>query len=1366
MSGRTERASIRLGAEDIDGARAKLENLGTVGDTALRRVEAAGQRAANAWAGVKPELAGAAFNDRAADIAAYGASLDRLRAKFDPLFATSKAYEAQLAEIAEAERLGAINAGLAAQARERATAAFAASNAPIATAAANTAALGRATEGAAWQQRQLAFQLNDVFTSLGSGMPPMQVFIQQGGQIAQVYGTAGGTLRGITALLGGPYVLASAAGAAALGVLVARSANLAQEQRTLEVALRGTGRTAEVSAAQLATYARELEKQGVARADARGIAGDLARTPGLSAINAGRAASLAPDLAAALGTDAAAAAKRLTETFTGGYQAVAKLDDALNILDRDQRRAVRTMFEHGEGAKALDLVAAQLTTRLGGLARDALSPMDTALRDLGNSWRGFMDEIAQSQPVISAVGLLNEAVQGLSMMAGGGGRNRPAGMPGDAQEDEAATVFARRALVQRQLERAAAAPASSLMRLQMPALEEEIGRLRAREAALRAERDRLRGGAAAGVTGVASGVDLPVGGERALLAPSQPSGAAVEAGVRQLKTVDDMTISLEQQNRILAASVPQRVRVRAEIQAENEARDKGLSGAAAEELKRRRVAEAMRAETDARGQGLAAISREGRAALAIAAAAEQGGAAMIRAKAAAEAHAQAATEAGVAEGALTDAIVNRGAAQEAQKAAETASALGAQNQALERLIAAESGGGRIAYYTAIDDKVREATRGLEAQRDATTDPAIRQALESQIELVGARVRSQERLNVLLDEQRRIRANDDTLSDLRDEISLAGASVRVRDRELAQRRELRRLVDTQGADPNNLTAAQRRQIEQRGLIADANNDLRQQQDLWNELGNVGENAAGRIGDALTQAMATGEMRAIRWGNVLRAAAVSAAADIAKLALVNPAMNLILGTNRPSLFAAGGGGGGFGLGDLASLSRVGDLFTGGWSGSFAGGLAGGGGLSAGLFGTAGVAPMAGASFAEGAGATAGLMGSGGSFSLGAAASSLAAIGGGFAVGSMLGGFVAGDSPHRQTNSTIGAAAGAGLGFLVGGPLGAFIGGGIGGLGGGLIGPGRSVEGWGYWLESEEGRLKPIDRRWFNESGAQQFAYADQQVAGVNALLEQRGLSVSGSRNVGGNRNGADASWGGAASFEAAFGDLRFSAANDADLNAAVSGRSFAGPAELQGLLALRDTIRGLTATPAEKLADAIAVVNAQFDALSEQAKEYGLSEDGLAAARERAIQATRDQAAGSGRDLLRELTFGAGAALAPEQQYFAAVSTLNAARTDLEAGGSVDAFVAVARDVLPAARDFLGTTERYAALVADVAGAISRQGGDSAGLGALLQAQVDGTDSLRDTFARYGSQQVEVASATLAELRRLASALEAMLARRVA
>jgi phage-related minor tail protein len=1345
MSGSARNVSIRVSAEEVDSARARLEALGDVGDRALRRVETAAQAAANAFAGVARPADAEAVRRRGEDIAAYGVELDRLRGKFDPLFAAQQRHKALLEEIGRAERVGAIDAVTAAGARDKATRGYLDSTAalrgmaPAAQAAANAQVqLARTGELSAYQQRILNMQLSDVFQTLALGMPPMMVFLQQGPQIVDVYGGVGNTLRALTAAVGGPFALAFGVGAVAVGGLAARAASLTGEARTLSVALRAVGRDAEIATADLQSYIRALEQQGVARSDARAIVADLARTPGLAAGDIGRAARLAPDLAAATGTDAAAAGKQLADLFASPADGIRKLDTALNFLTASQAGAIRTMLEHGERTKAVDVAVDALTRRIGGLSRDALSPMGTALRDLSSNWTTFMDSVAQSRPIVALVETLNLAVQGISWAVG----SAPAGERTDRE------IARLEGLLAGTDSYGAPSVAGDARRV----IEQQLADARARR--------MIQGGP---VTGGAAAAPEP-GGRIGGSPIGEPSPGQLAA---QQKQVDLLTQSWRDQQRVLAASIPDRVRVRAEIAAAREAAEKNITGAAREELIRRRVAEAIRGEADARGQEIAAITREGQAALALAQASEQGRAAMLRSKAAAEAHAQAATQTAANERVLTEAILNRGAAQEAASGAEAAVALKEQNEALRRLIDAERQGDRAAFQAAVAERTREATRAMEAQREVATDPAIREALTAQIDLVRRRTEEQAALNAELAQARRLSAGRRELEDLRDQIDLLGESAAVRERELATRRATRQLVQ-EGADPANLTAAQRALVDQAAALADANTQLRQQRGLYDGIADSAVQAFGRVGDAITQAFVGGQGAAVNWGNVTRGVVSSVLSEIVKLSLVNPLLNAVLGTERPSMFSAGGG---LGLSDIlsgGSLLARGAEFLGF---DIAGSLGLGGGSLSGSIGTAlfGATPLGPTLSGAPLAATPGLFGTYGTSLLGGSQLTLsgafAGIGGGFAAGAMLNTLL-GRSPAQQTNGMIGSGLGALGGFLVGGPIGGLIGGLAGGGLGGLFGPGESVQGWGYWLESQDGRLKPIDRRWFNESGAQHFAHADQQVAAINALLEQSGLSVTGARNVGGNKNGPDRSWGGAGSFEEAFADLRFTAANDDGLNAVLAGRSFAGPADLQTMLAVRDTIRGLTATPAEKLADAIAAVNAQFDALTEQARRYGLAETGLAEARSRAIADAQAQANPGAQSLLADLAFGGQSALAPEQRYFAALSLLNDARGRLGSGGDVDSFAATARQVLPVARDFLGTSDRYAGLVADVAGVLSRGGGDTAGLGALLQAQADGGDALRETFARYGERQLDVATATLAEFRRLASAIEALLARRTA
>jgi hypothetical protein len=89
------------------------------------------------------------------------------------------------------------------------------------------------------------------------------------------------------------------------------------------------------------------------------------------------------------------------------------------------------------------------------------------------------------------------------------------------------------------------------------------------------------------------------------------------------------------------------------------------------------------------------------------------------------------------------------------------------------------------------------------------------------------------------------------------------------------------------------------------------------------------------------------------------------------------------------------------------------------------------------------------------------------------------------------------------------------------------------------------------------------------------------------------------------------------------------------------------------------------------------------------------------------------------------------------------------------------------VLPVARDFLGTSDRYAGLVADIA-STNRQavpGADTANLASLLEAQATGTDRVELAILSAGQQQTEVLRTLLVELRRLTAQNEALL-RRVA
>lgn len=153
-----------------------------------------GQRSANVAAASFDGL-GASAVIAAEEAREYQAQMDAIRAKFNPLFAASKQYEAALNEIAQAERLGAISSMEAAAARETAAKSMNATN---------TAALvmGKNVKVSSAHVANLGAQFNDIGVMLAAGQSPLMLAVQQGTQINQVFAQMGGgkaALRGVAA---------------------------------------------------------------------------------------------------------------------------------------------------------------------------------------------------------------------------------------------------------------------------------------------------------------------------------------------------------------------------------------------------------------------------------------------------------------------------------------------------------------------------------------------------------------------------------------------------------------------------------------------------------------------------------------------------------------------------------------------------------------------------------------------------------------------------------------------------------------------------------------------------------------------------------------------------------------------------------------------------------------------------------------------------------------------------------------------------------------------------------------------------------------------------------------------------------------
>jgi hypothetical protein len=446
----------------------------------------------------------------------------------------------------------------------------------------------------------------------------------------------------------------------------------------------------------------------------------------------------------------------------------------------------------------------------------------------------------------------------------------------------------------------------------------------------------------------------------------------------------------------------------------------------------------------------------------------------------------------------------------------------------------------------------------------------------------------------------------------------------------------------------------------------------------------ETTADRIGQALVDGFLNGRNAAVNMASVVRAAFASLATEAARLGVINPLINGVLGTSRPSLWtglstlagngASGASGGGSLLGTASnalSLARLGDTFgltdIGGRLSSFGEyiGLTGDGGLLSGIGSTVGGLLSTGINGVSlGAATNAALAGMGGTLGPATPAAVLSAQGGatigqalggfgiGFAGGSMLGGAL-----QRTLNKTGPAPTiGAGLGALAGvplipvlGPLAPIVGGLLGGAGGSLIGPRPATPFSATGLTVGADGMLAVGRTFSQivDTTAEVQAL-QQQVSALNSLLSSTGARITNgvsndefgqARLIGGTTG----EWlnfgqggGRPGDLNAAFGELRFRSDNQY-VNRGLSGQSFASAEALQAAVTEMLTFVNQTAPALKALSDTEVTFGAgslsatidglakQFDDAKAMADKLGFAEFDLAAARAQALQIANDNAA---------------------------------------------------------------------------------------------------------------------------------------------
>lgn len=505
--------------------------------------------------------------------------------------------------------------------------------------------------------------------------------------------------------------------------------------------------------------------------------------------------------------------------------------------------------------------------------------------------------------------------------------------------------------------------------------------------------------------------------------------------------------------------------------------------------------------------------------------------------------------------------------------------------------------------------------------------------------------------------------------------------------------------------------------------------------------------------------------------------------------------------------------------------------------------------------------------------------------------AGIGGGYMLGSTVGGLVAGGSAARQQNAQIGsgggALAGAAIGTAifpgVGTVIGGLVGGLAGGAGGGLIGPGKGFSGGDVSIgvgDDGQYRIRTSGGKNWDSGGANQQVQG--QLDQLNTLLRAADVRVTGygdntastigfggSGKVGGPTEIFAATrpylTSGNPMLSAVFQQPWFKSFDDlqkiapfANDNATLRGVLDAGRINsIDDFTGASDFITNIyeplskAKSYTQDFVDALSAQSRVYDDAIAKARELGLAEAGLTAERDRTVGDVLEQrnravsqtvagltieelqrggkpvqaglmaydigssnrqvqlrdflrqsgygdetslfqssmsrlsaliAAGrtdtlaqlraandvapasplnSGTDLLEQLTVGGMGGLSGSSSYAAGLKLLQSAK----ASRDLDRYTSAARTVLPQARNYLGTSERYAALVADVSRTTRSLGGDPVGLGTFLEGQAAGNQALERIYGLSNVQVTELRGMR-AELSRLNAVIVTLIQRKAA
>lgn len=245
--------------------------------------------------------------------------------------------------------------------------------------------VGLSARQAAFAMRTVPAQVTDIVTQLAAGANPMQVLIQQGGQLKDVFGGIGPAARALGGyLLGLLSPLTLAAGAiAALGLAYFQGS---KEGDAFAKAVILSGNAAGLTVGQLQQMAERIsEVTGTQHAAAAALA-EVVQNGTIAGESIERFTTVALRMEKETGQAVSETVKQFAELGKSPVEAATKLNEATNFLTASVARQIHVLEEQGRVADAAKVAQTAYADALDS----RLTSIEASLGSVERGWRAIV----------------------------------------------------------------------------------------------------------------------------------------------------------------------------------------------------------------------------------------------------------------------------------------------------------------------------------------------------------------------------------------------------------------------------------------------------------------------------------------------------------------------------------------------------------------------------------------------------------------------------------------------------------------------------------------------------------------------------------------------------------------------------------------------------------------------------------------------------------------------------------------------------------------------------------------------------------------------------------------------------------------